>query len=196
MNNYKSGEPKGMRNRREFIGGRPKSDANYGPNKNAGKRSFSKNDGGGRSFGGNRDRDNSKRDVPMFKATCSTCGKGCEVPFKPDNSKPVLCSECFRDKPADNKSFSKRDNFGDRPQKSPERSFAPVRYDGASKADHLELVKQVGNLEAKLNQVLELLQSSSQTRSVENEIEDVPVKTKKVAVKKAVKKVAKKVSKK
>ena len=32
----------------------------------------------------------------MHKATCSNCGKACEVPFKPNGSKPVLCRDCFR----------------------------------------------------------------------------------------------------
>ncbi|MFH0852911.1 MAG: CxxC-x17-CxxC domain-containing protein [bacterium] len=34
-------------------------------------------------------------DKKMFQATCSKCGKSCEVPFKPTGSKPVLCSSCF-----------------------------------------------------------------------------------------------------
>lgn len=29
------------------------------------------------------------------KATCADCGKSCEVPFKPNGKKPVLCSKCF-----------------------------------------------------------------------------------------------------
>ena len=31
----------------------------------------------------------------MHKATCSECGKECEVPFKPTEGKPVYCRECF-----------------------------------------------------------------------------------------------------
>jgi len=31
----------------------------------------------------------------MFQATCATCGNGCEVPFKPNGSKPVYCRACF-----------------------------------------------------------------------------------------------------
>ena len=34
-----------------------------------------------RSFGGPRE---------MSKATCSDCGKECEVPFKPSGDRPVL----------------------------------------------------------------------------------------------------------
>jgi len=31
----------------------------------------------------------------MHKATCADCGQECEVPFKPDPSRPVYCKECW-----------------------------------------------------------------------------------------------------
>lgn len=31
----------------------------------------------------------------MFKAVCADCGEPCEVPFKPDPSRPVYCRECW-----------------------------------------------------------------------------------------------------
>ncbi len=34
----------------------------------------------------------------MHKATCSDCGKECEVPFKPTEGRPVFCRECFAKK--------------------------------------------------------------------------------------------------
>ncbi len=49
------------------------------------------NRGGGKSFGGGRDRGRPE----MHRATCSDCGSSCEVPFKPTGNKPVLCSDCF-----------------------------------------------------------------------------------------------------
>jgi len=30
-----------------------------------------------------------------YKAVCAECGKECEVPFKPDGSRPVYCRECY-----------------------------------------------------------------------------------------------------
>ena len=44
----------------------------------------------------------------MHKVTCDKCGKETEVPFKPTNTRPVYCRECFqkggnsesRDRPA------------------------------------------------------------------------------------------------
>ncbi len=34
----------------------------------------------------------------MHKATCSECGQECEVPFKPQEGKPVYCKECYYSK--------------------------------------------------------------------------------------------------
>jgi CxxC-x17-CxxC domain-containing protein len=59
--------------------------------KNRPQRSFGGGrDGGNRRFGGN------DRPREMHKATCSDCGKECEVPFKPTGDKPVRCRDCFQ----------------------------------------------------------------------------------------------------
>ena len=51
----------------------------------------------GRSGGPRRSFDSRGSDRPqMHRATCSNCGKECEVPFRPNGSKPVLCSDCFK----------------------------------------------------------------------------------------------------
>ncbi|MCL1970708.1 MAG: DNA-directed RNA polymerase [Candidatus Bathyarchaeota archaeon] len=34
----------------------------------------------------------------LHKATCSECGKECEVPFVPDPERPVYCRECWAQK--------------------------------------------------------------------------------------------------
>jgi len=51
--------------------------------------------GGRRRFNrrGYRRREGFERE--MHKVTCSDCGKETEVPFRPDGSKPVYCSDCF-----------------------------------------------------------------------------------------------------
>ncbi|MFH0808335.1 MAG: CxxC-x17-CxxC domain-containing protein [archaeon] len=63
------------------------------------QRSFGDNNnrfgGGNRKFGGNNSRGFSDRPREMHKATCSDCGKACEVPFKPTQGKPVRCKDCF-----------------------------------------------------------------------------------------------------
>jgi CxxC-x17-CxxC domain-containing protein len=34
----------------------------------------------------------------MFDATCSECGKACQVPFKPVADRPVFCRDCYAKK--------------------------------------------------------------------------------------------------
>jgi len=38
------------------------------------------------------------RDREMHKAVCADCGQECEVPFKPDGTRPVYCRECINKK--------------------------------------------------------------------------------------------------
>jgi CxxC-x17-CxxC domain-containing protein len=78
-----------------------------------------KRGGGGRSFGGNRggfggNRGGNRPQVQMHNATCSDCNKACEVPFRPTGDKPVLCSDCFKNKRGDSGDRGRggRDNRG------------------------------------------------------------------------------------
>ena len=41
------------------------------------------------SYGGPRE---------MHTAVCAECKKECQVPFKPDGSRPVYCRECYSKK--------------------------------------------------------------------------------------------------
>jgi CxxC-x17-CxxC domain-containing protein len=65
-----------------------------------------------RSFGG---RDSDSRS--MFQTKCDRCHQNCEVPFKPNGSKPVLCNNCFKS--------HRGEDFGQRE----ERSFRKPSYD-------------------------------------------------------------------
>lgn len=81
-----------------------------GFNKGAFRPSF----GGGKSFGGGRPP------LEMFSATCASCGKICEVPFKPNGKKPVYCKECF----AANGGPEPREGGNDRNERfAPRRDF-------------------------------------------------------------------------
>lgn len=233
MDNFKKfGGPGGLKGRKEFIGGRPKSDADYGAKKvfrgkqpgfGSGKPSFGGGSRGGERGGqGGFDRGGDRRPVEMHKATCSTCGKACEVPFRPDGSKPVLCSECFGKNRSDDRngnerrsgSFESRDrSFGnDRPK----RDFE-ARAPRGDSPDYSALVKQVTNLEVKINEILSRLAPEAKTvikakDSKVSEMKDevsaeaeAPAKVrkpkketvaKKVAKKAAAKKATKKVAKK
>lgn len=75
----------------------------------------SRNESRSPRFYDKRDSGSNYADKPMFSAICDQCGKSCQVPFRPTNGKPVLCSNCFADK-----------NDGGRPSNSsyPSRSSA------------------------------------------------------------------------
>lgn len=76
------------------------------------------NRNGGFRGGDNRGQDRERR---MYSATCSTCGKSCEVPFKPTNGKPVLCRECFNlERPEGDTRGGSRPDFNNR---GPRRDF-------------------------------------------------------------------------
>ena len=70
--------------------------------------------GGGKSFGEKKpwDRGGSRGHAPsgtgrggfekrgfdkpeMHRATCAACNQACQVPFKPNGSRPIYCSNCF-----------------------------------------------------------------------------------------------------
>ena len=56
---------------------------------------YSAGGGGGGGYGGGGSyRERSPRE--MLTATCSSCGKDAQVPFRPTSGKPVYCSDCFR----------------------------------------------------------------------------------------------------
>ena len=101
-------------------------------------------DGSG-SWGRGGDRDSrdsrdSRDDRPqMHSAVCSDCDKRCEVPFKPNGRKPVLCSDCFEGGDGARSSFSKP------------RDRAP-KSDG-----NFEIVKQLKGLNEKMDKLIRLL---------------------------------------
>jgi CxxC-x17-CxxC domain-containing protein len=52
--------------------------------------------GGGASHGGGGGRGGySSGPRETFSATCSSCGREAQVPFRPSGTKPVYCSDCF-----------------------------------------------------------------------------------------------------
>jgi len=83
------------------------SKGSYSKRDTGGRKSFEdfhkgKRDSGRGSNNYSRDRrdgySRDRREVKMTKVICSSCGKECEVPFKPTSSKPVYCDECFAKK--------------------------------------------------------------------------------------------------
>ena len=149
----KNFQPGGLRNRRPDLGGRPQSDVNnYAPK----KRFDSKPTG----------KFSDKKDVTLYKATCTTCGAACEVPFRPDGTKPVLCRDCFAAKNAAPTTTYNRDRFtpNELVGRKPARDFPPAastsKPASSSAADFALLTKQLIAVEAKVSQILELIKVS------------------------------------
>lgn len=167
--------------------------------------------GGKKKFGGENKYDGAQRSdnrgggSEIFSATCSECGKKCDVPFKPTQDKPVYCSACFGMKKSGNE-LRGESNGGKRERKpfgngkvhnGPAYSSAPA---GPTAQNILELKQQVSALEVKLNKILDLLnppQPAVKTTAAEVELPKkrvvkkvTPAKT--VTTKTIVKKVTKK----
>lgn len=138
-----------MEQRRSFSGGRDGRRPSFGGN----RRSFG---GPRRSFGGDRgsfgDRRSFSGPSVMHDAICNQCGKNCQVPFRPNGSKPVMCSACFQ--PSENRGAG---SFG-----------APRSHASSHQASpNPEVLKQIN---AKLDKILKVLQELE--LDVEEEDED------------------------
>ncbi|EKD78243.1 MAG: hypothetical protein ACD_41C00385G0013 [uncultured bacterium] len=144
---------------------------------------------GGNRGGGFRDR-NEERE--MFQATCTECGKSCEVPFRPTGNKPVLCRDCFRAARSDDRGgrdsggrdFSHR-HFGSRGEDQSRSGNI-----GGRGSEHFD--QQFIQLNEKLDRILKRLTPSymrEQTEPADGEVdvsEEKPEEksTKKKAIKK------------
>lgn len=104
--------------------------------------------------------DHSGERLEMFKATCSGCGKSCEVPFRPSGDKPVYCRECFASKRDSQSEMAPRQGDRgaggapkfERPQRE-YREHAPVHVDRGNE----DIKQQLLKLEGKLNRILEII---------------------------------------
>jgi len=90
--------------------------------------------------------------MEKFKATCDKCGEECEVPFKPNGKKPVLCSRCYSE---NQKDF----DFDDIPQK-----------------DNDQTENKLNMINSKLDEILKMLNIVSTTNT---DFEDRIIKSKK-----------------
>lgn len=141
MNDFKKNNRFGGGDRRGGFGKKP-----------FGRPSF----GGGRGFGAGRS-------MEMFQAVCASCGKTCEVPFRPNGKKPVYCKECFAE------------NGGPAAEPRNERPFAREGFPSAPRNDSgkeiIELKKQVEALGRKIDALMTIV--SGKTEPVEAKPEPV-----------------------
>jgi CxxC-x17-CxxC domain-containing protein len=149
--------------------------------------SFHEGKAGGARRDDRDDRGPSSR-PDMHKAECATCGKVCEVPFKPNGRKPVYCTNCFggNDRPVReerNDRFEKRESFS-KPAFTPQPQ-ADRRID--------DVKRQLDDVVARLDTLIKMMEKPAPKKETSVEV----VVPKKVAAPKAKvaapKKVAKKV---
>lgn len=89
---------------------------------------------GGRNQGRSGGRD--QRRTEMHQATCSDCGRNCEVPFRPSGDKPVYCNNCFKKDGDSGSRRPERPGFGKFGKRDFGRSsFEERRMYGATCAD-------------------------------------------------------------
>lgn len=132
---------------------------------------------GGRDFGGPKQ---------MFDAECSNCHKMCQVPFRPNGTKPVFCRDCFNPEESPR---SSGDRF-ERKSFAPSRSSAP-RPQEDRRIDDLK--RQMDTMNATLERIAGLLEKSNRAADLSSELEKYKEKpAKKVAPKKVAKKATKK----
>lgn len=137
---------------------------------------FNKDRGGDRGFGAPKE---------MYDATCANCSKATQVPFRPNGKKPVYCRDCFqRDDSRDagpRRDFAPRRDFNDRPRRA-EFPAPAAPSDGKAIA---ELRKQVLEVSAKLDYLVQILEASRQSEELSAALSSVTPEAKKKPAKKA-----------
>lgn len=152
-----------------------------------------------RSGGRDGDRDNT-----MHKATCSECGKSCQVPFRPLGDKPVYCSNCFAAKREGGSDRGERSERGDFSERRPRREFADRRpephfHEKPMPAHDGEAKKQLEEMNRKLDRLIDAVEKLVQMKKEPAVVKPLPEpeiplaeKPKKASAKTATKAVAKK----
>lgn len=153
MGDFKSG------NRGGFSRGGNRSGGSRFGGRSGGSGGFNRGGDRGRSFGGGQGR------PEMHEATCSDCGKKCQVPFRPTGSKPVLCSECFRQSGNGNNSGG---NFASRNQ---DKSHQISSSSGISQEQFKQLNEKLDKILLVLND-LELTTEEDEEEDLEDDSEE------------------------
>ncbi len=106
-----------------------------------------------------------KESRTMFSAQCDSCGKRCEVPFRPTGDKPIYCSSCF-EKVEEERGSSRK------PSKE---------KNGVTRADIAMLGDQLISINSKLEKMLlALIPEEKKTVSAKKEVVSKKKEDKKV----------------
>lgn len=119
-------------------------------------RPYTKNRGFGGGFkggfGGGRGRDTDGGRPELHTATCVRCESTCQVPFRPNGSKPIFCDSCFGKDAYGNTSGRGPRSGSDRPAFGGRDRVSGDRGGDASGA-------ALRALEAKLDTIIRLLEN-------------------------------------
>lgn len=64
------------------------------------------------------------RETKLYQAICADCNRECEVPFKPNQDRPVYCKECFSSRKGGGDSFKgKQERRFDKQEHGENRGF-------------------------------------------------------------------------
>jgi CxxC-x17-CxxC domain-containing protein len=162
--------------------------------RNGGFRGGSKGGFKGGWKGGDRGADRDSRPMTMHPATCSSCQKACEVPFRPTGEKPVYCRDCFAGRAALGGERSQRKDFRSESRPDTRTFAAPVAMPVSNKGND-ELRKQIDSMNVKLDKLTNTIQNLAEKLNKAEAIAIVPAVTTPVVVEEKVVK-AKKISKK
>lgn len=86
----------------------------------------------------------------MHQATCATCKKTCEVPFRPNGKKPVFCRDCF---PSNKGDTPTRTFSSARP-----RSGGATSYSESTEHRGGDLQSQIEKLSLKLDALIRMVE--------------------------------------
>ena len=97
-------------------------------------------------------------DNAMHTATCSGCGKDCQVPFKPNGKKPVFCSACYvrEEKGGEGRAHERGEKSSFYEKKSAYQSRPHARPESRPSMNGIT-TEQYKTLNAKLDAILKLI---------------------------------------
>lgn len=109
--------------------------------------------------GGFRSRGNDDYKPTMHDAVCSSCGKDCQVPFRPTGEKPVYCRDCFQKEDSDSSSRPRTKSFQETlgRRRMETRLYHSEPEPTASKKDIKELREKLEEISSKLDNLLDRL---------------------------------------
>jgi len=118
-----------------------------------------------------KDRGHGREERRMYSATCSNCGKKCEVPFLPTGGRPTYCNDCFGSVGGDlSLDGPSRDD-------RPKRSFDDRKFTDKTGTRGADYKADFAALNAKLDKLITLLAPKETAKpAAETPVEKVAAK--------------------